>query len=256
MKLTAYVSDGHRIDVRPAPIERDWMSATHQRFAYRCLPLNIANAHGWEILCPSGFVATWNGGKGKEAIEIFPDAGSVAPAVSHFAHGVLTFHVPCLFQTEQGFDLMVQGPINRPKDGIAALSGIVETDWAPYSFTMNWVFTRPGAAVRFEKDEPYCHVFPLQRGQLEAFTPKVAPLAENPELKRDHESWMTQRGQFIMDLQQENSAARDEGWQRSYFRGHGGNTPNTRLRLKDFERTSQDVCSDGASPQGAPNRND
>ena len=29
-----------------APVERDWMEATNQRFAYRCLPLNIANAYG------------------------------------------------------------------------------------------------------------------------------------------------------------------------------------------------------------------
>ena len=49
---------------------------------------------------------------------------------------------------------------------------------------------------------------------------------------------MIQRDQFIKDLQRENSAARDEGWQRSYFRGHGDNAPNTRLRLKDFERKS------------------
>lgn len=69
MKLIAYLSDGHRIDLRPAPHERPWMDATDQRFAYRCLPLNIANAHGREILCPSGFVAVWNGGTGKDAIE-------------------------------------------------------------------------------------------------------------------------------------------------------------------------------------------
>src|ERR671914_419696 len=128
MKLIAYMIDGHRMDIRPAPIEREWMDNTGERFAYRCLPLNIANAHGWEILCPSGFVAAWNGGRDKDAIEIFPDEGTVAPA-------------------------------------------IIETDWAPYSFTMNWQFTRPGAAVRFEKDEPYCHIFPVRRGQLEAFEP-------------------------------------------------------------------------------------
>jgi hypothetical protein len=235
MKLTAYVSDGHRLNLRPAPLERAWMNATDERFAYRCLPLNIANAHGWEILCPSGFVAAWNGGRGKEAIEIFADEGTTAPAVSHFAHGVLTFHVPCLFQTEPGFDLMVQGPINRPKDSIAPLSGIIETDWAPYSFTMNWVFTRPGAAVRFEKDEPYCHVFPLRRGQLEAFTPQVRPMSDNPGLQKDHDAWLSGRRDFLNELQREDSPARDEGWQRSYFRGAGDNVPNTRLRLKDFE---------------------
>ena len=44
MKLIAHVIDGHHVDIRPAPVERDWMEATNQRFAYRCLPLNIANA--------------------------------------------------------------------------------------------------------------------------------------------------------------------------------------------------------------------
>src|SRR5690606_30494589 len=51
MKLTAHVLDGHTLDVRPAPRERTWMDATDQRYAYRCLPLDIANAHGWELLC-------------------------------------------------------------------------------------------------------------------------------------------------------------------------------------------------------------
>jgi Family of unknown function (DUF6065) len=52
MKLIAYMIDGHRMDIRPAPIEREWMDNTGERFAYRCLPLNIANAHGWEIFVP------------------------------------------------------------------------------------------------------------------------------------------------------------------------------------------------------------
>ena len=35
------------------------MEATNQRYAYRCLPLNIANAYGWEVLCNAGFLAMW-----------------------------------------------------------------------------------------------------------------------------------------------------------------------------------------------------
>jgi hypothetical protein len=137
MKLIAHVIDGHQVDIRPAPVERDWMEATNQRFAYRCLPLNIANAYGWEVLCNASFLAMWTGGSTIDAIVIEPEPGTIAPAVSHFGHGILTFHLPCLFRTEPGAELMVQGPINRPKDGIAALSGIIETDWSPYSFTMN-----------------------------------------------------------------------------------------------------------------------
>jgi hypothetical protein len=38
MKLVAYVIDGHPFEIRPAPLERDWMEKTDQRFVYRCLP--------------------------------------------------------------------------------------------------------------------------------------------------------------------------------------------------------------------------
>ena len=85
--------DGHQVDIRPAPVERDWMEATNQRYAYRCLPLNIANAYGWEVLCNAGFLAMWNGKTTNDAIIIQADPGTTAPAVSHFGHGILTFHL-------------------------------------------------------------------------------------------------------------------------------------------------------------------
>src|SRR4051812_34567331 len=184
MKFVCHVIDGHSVDIRPAPFERDWMSATDQRFAYRCLPLNIANAHGWEILCGQSLTAVWNGGKGIDAITINEEGGQPgALAVSHFGGGILTFHVPCLFETEPGFDLMAQGPINLPKDGIAALSGIIEADWSPYTFTMNWQMTRAGLPVHFSKGEPFCHVFPVRRADLEEAEPVMTVLSKSPELQ-------------------------------------------------------------------------
>ncbi|AIM02725.1 hypothetical protein VP03_05755 [Sinorhizobium meliloti] len=98
------------------------MNGTNQRFAYRCLPLNIANAHGWEILNAAGFSAVWDGGERENAVRNRPDPVTHAPAVSHFGSGTLTFHMPCLFKTDSGTDLFVTGPLNRPKDGIAALT--------------------------------------------------------------------------------------------------------------------------------------
>jgi hypothetical protein len=42
MKLTLFTLGGPPPLIRPEPVERDWMDASPQRFAYRCLPLNIA----------------------------------------------------------------------------------------------------------------------------------------------------------------------------------------------------------------------
>jgi hypothetical protein len=245
MKLKVYAFDGQRIGIRPAPVERAWMDASPDRFAYRCLPLNIANAHGWEVLCPSGFAATWSGEAGTDSITVTAAAGTQAPAVSHFGSGVLTFHVPCLFRTEPGFDLMVQGPVNSPKDSIAALTGIIETDWAPYTFTMNWIFTRPGTTVRFESGEPFCHLFPVQRGALEDVKPELHVISEEPELKKLYDQWQMNRSFFNMDLKRAGTKANADKWQKLYYRGlNPDSTPNrvqdhrTRVRLRPFVKSA------------------
>jgi hypothetical protein len=241
MKLVAYLLDGHHVDIRPAPVERDWMDATGERFAYRCLPLNIANAHGWEILCPAGFKATWNGNTDIAAVTIEYADKNVQPfAISHFGHGTLTFHIPCLFRTEPGWDLMVQGPINRPKDGIGALAGVIETDWAPYTFTMNWLFTQPEVDVYFDKGEPFCHIFPVQHGALAAVEPEIRALSSDAELERQYRTWNDSRLKFNAELQQPGSQAQSDRWQKTYYRGvrpdgtPGGQEHLTRLRLRPF----------------------
>jgi hypothetical protein len=242
MQLTAYVLEGHEIEIRPAPTERDWMNESTERFAYRCLPLNIANAYGWQIHARWGFEAEWLGGAHPDAVRVTPDAGSTAPAIGHFGGGTLTFHVPCLFRTEPGFDLMVQGPINAPKDAIAPLTGIIETDWAPYTFTMNWRFTRAKQKVRFKRGEPFCHIFPIRRGDIERFDPNCSELSEHPELEDEMEAWKESRGALIESLKEPGASARDS-WQRLYFRGldpKGQKVPavehRTRLKLKSFAR--------------------
>jgi hypothetical protein len=247
MKLTAYVIDGHSIAIRPAPVERNWMDGFDQRFAYRCLPLSIANAYGWEILCPVGITAIWNGGRALNAVTVTVDEGNTAPALGHFGYGILTFHVPCLFRTEAGFDLMVSGPINRPKDAIAPLTGVIETDWSPYSFTMNWQFTRSQSEVRFEKGEPFCHIIPIRRADIESIEPEIHLLSENPELKRAHEDWTANRNRFNVDLQKPGSDAQNEKWQKLYHRAimpdgitKGAVDHRTRIKVREFKKREND----------------
>jgi hypothetical protein len=231
MELTCYVEgDGGGFEIRPAAARRDWMDAAPDRHPYRCLPLVVANGYGWEILSPVGFSAIWNGGPHRDGLVILEDPGTAAPARSHFGSGILTFRLPLIFRTDPGTDLMVQGPINRPKDAIAPLTGLVESDWGPFSFTMNWMFTRARTAVRFRKGEPICHLFPVERGALERVVPKMMPLSARPDLEASHAEWSTARKQFNDDLKVEGSQARRIKWQKHYQRGtdfHGNPGPAT-----------------------------
>ena len=173
-----------------------------------------------------------------------PNRSSRPPAaISHFGHGVLTFHVPIVFRTPPGVDLYVTGPINSPKDGIAPLTGIVETDWLPFSFTMNWLFTRSAQRVRFAAGEPFCHVFPVARGAIEAVEPEIAALSSDPDLHARHDAWAESRAAFNRDLADPQSQASLERWQKLYQRGRdaagvpaGAAGHRTRLRARPFAR--------------------
>ena len=244
MRLTAFRIDSTAPTLRAAHAAREWMDMTSERFAYRCLPLTMANSHGWEILCPASVEIFWNGGAALSDVQIVPLGSSRTPipefVVSHFGGGVLTFHTGYLFRTDPGYNLHVSGPVNQAKDGAAALTGIVETDWLPQPFTMNWRFTAPGGPLTFEEGEPFCHIFPVARDLVEQVEPEIRPLSSDPELKRRHDQWAESRAAFNRELRVSGSAAQQEKWQKHYSRGrHPDGTPGpddhrTKLKLREF----------------------
>jgi hypothetical protein len=246
MELTAYLHPGWAPLIRPAPATRPWMDLTPESFAYRCLPLNIANAHGWEILTPCGFQAVWDGGSGVDAIEIelAEGANPQRAPVSLFGQGLITFHVEAIFRTSPGWNLWIGGSPNRQKDGIAPLTGIIETDWSPFTFTMNWRFTRPGHWIGFEPMEPFGFLFPVERAAVEAFEPAFVPLDDDPATEARFRAWSQARDEFHARMQREPPKAPADRWQKHYYRGVdvAGEVLITdhqsKLRLKPFDRTA------------------
>lgn len=243
MELICYLHPGWAPLIRPAPATRAWMDASPDAFAYRCLPLNIANAHGWEVLSPCGFEASWNGGGAPADVEVRLDPGSdgARAPVGLFGQGVLTFHVEGVIRTPPGWNLMVGGSPNAPKDGIFPLSGVIETDWSPFTFTMNWRFTRPHHPVRFEAGEPFCFLFPVQRGAVEAFEPKFLPMSDEPDLPERFGAWSRARDTFQAGVRASPPALPSKHWQKHYYRGVdiegriGTEDHQSKLRLKPFD---------------------
>jgi hypothetical protein len=273
--------------IRAAPVERDWMDASIQRFAYRCLPLTIANQAGWLIHNPVTFVAEWDGGphaynlrigfpadenNGTDLVQ--PSVITVAAGVagldpagphgpdrrisSHFGSGVVTITLPYLFRTPPSINLWVKGPSNWIKDGAQALEGIVESDWSPATFTMNWKLTRPNCRVRFDCGEPICMVVPVWRGLAESLHPVRSSLSTRPDLQKQYEEWNQAREEFLRALRTRQPEAVRAGWQRDYTKGTmpGGATApqhQTKLRLREFQRYQppNDASSDLADESAA-----
>jgi hypothetical protein len=243
LKIICYPTTDEAPRIIPASREREWMDTTVNSFAYRCLPLNIANAHGWCVLNDAPFTAVWDGQDGLDGIKVRHSEfeGMRMTASSHFGFGILTFQVPCILRTEPDYDLWVTGPTNMFKDSIQPLSALVETDWAPSTFTMNWRFTRRDTPVAFEKDEPICMFFPIQHSLIETVDPELRPLASNRQLQNEYLGWSSSRKAFLEEVRIEGSDANRKGWEKDYFRGLTKNglsradNHRTKLGLKPFK---------------------
>ncbi len=242
MDFTCFVYPGWEPRIRPASSQRGWMDAAPESFAYRCLPLAIANSHGWEVLSACGFEVEWNGGSAADDVIVRGDPGAHAQDLPQalFGLGTITIHVQGLFRTPPGWNLAVGGPPNGGKDAITALSGIVETDWSPYTFTMNWRLTRPHHVVRFEENEPIAFITPIQRGAAEAMVPQFRPIDDDPDLKARFEAWSVSRNAFQQAVRDRPPVKPAEKWQKFYYRGlmPDGTCPfpahQSKLQVRDF----------------------
>lgn len=258
MQLKCYVYDGWAPRIRAAGPARGWMDDAPEAFPYRCLPLAMANGHGWEILAAGGFEVEWNGGPAASDLVVRADAGtgSADAPVSLFGLGIFTVHVQALFRTPPGWNLWLAGPPNSGKDGAAPLTGLIETDWSPYTFTINWQMTRPGHTVRFEENEVIASFFPVERGVVERFEPAFARIEDDAALKHAFETWSASRDAFQEAVRVNPPVKPADKWQKLYYRGLSpdGTCPEadhqTRLRLAEFANPG--LCGPAAEAMKRP----
>jgi Family of unknown function (DUF6065) len=237
--ITAYRTPENSFypEIVPASADRHWMDEGTRGWANRCLPLRIANANGWFVLNPAAIEVEWNGQRALDALTIKSNAGEDSLAQSMFGFGIITFVIPYLFRTPAGVNMLARGPANQPKDGIAPLEGIIETDWLPFAFTMNWQVTRPGVKIRFEQGEPIAMLTPLRRGDTESFMPEIRNLTSEPALQEKFDRWLLDRQEAARLKQESNYQAKVK--QGHYIRGedHAGaraTEHQANLKVKQF----------------------
>jgi hypothetical protein len=244
--LIGYITRDNGAQIMPAPNSRAWMpemSQTRTGWPTRCLPMVIANQSGWVLSNRIGFTAMWVAEKNGVDVVVQPDkrgAEEFLP-ISHFGGGILTWPVPFLFRTPPGYNLLVRGPANYPKDGACAFEGIVETDWASATFTMNWKLTRKLMPVRFEVGEPICMIVPQRRGELEEFAPELRYIESDEALESKYAFFLRSRSAAKQIEQIERVAAGEHvEWQNDYMQNRhadgeeGVPDHQTRRHLRSF----------------------
>lgn len=219
--------------VKPSTHKRAWMDDTVDKFAYRCLPMNIANQHSWTVECPGDITATWSGGDGSEDLSIDYIGEHIFKfALSEFGYGVLTFHTDFVLTTEEKVCIYCKGPANSHRKIIQPLEGIIETFWLPFTFTMNWKFTEPGT-VEFKKGDPMFCFFPIELDYVEDFSINVKRIRDDEILHNKYQEYSASRKDHI-----DTGHTDDQSWQKHYMKGtcpysnHKAPGHKTNLKLK------------------------
>lgn len=265
LTITAYSAWGFEIQIVPAYKRRDWMDTAAAGFPYACLPMSIANMGGWFVLAPHACRAQWNGGASPaDLVVTIPDPPKPPPGVvagrtwskappgiqaqSAVGHGIITWTLGYIFRTPPGWNILCRGPANMVKDGIAPLEGLVETDWAQGSFSMNWKFTRPGV-VTFEKDEPIAMLVPQRRGELEQFACRKAELSSNPQLADGYRKWIESRTNFLAAQRAGDPDALRRKYEKHYMHGvttTGEQGPADHQKMRELARFEEPPAKEGA----------
>ena len=203
MKLIAYQSYEYNCQkLVLAARTREWMDKTPSAFAYHCLPLVMANSLGWFVINDVPCEMEWDGSEASDGLKIWPteeltEVQQHFLPSSHFGSGVVTFHAEFMFWTDKKISLITKGPANMPKHGIQSLEGIIETDWLPYPFTMNWKMTSKNTRVRFERGEPIAQIIPYPSDIIGDTEPEILDLqSSNPELYAKYEDYRKKRVVF------------------------------------------------------------
>lgn len=84
---------------------------------------------------------------------------------------------------------------------------------------MNWQFTRANHKVRFEADEAFAFIFPVERAALETFESRFAPLDSAPEISTAFHDWSRSRDAFQTTMAQNPALRPADRWQKHYYRG-------------------------------------
>jgi hypothetical protein len=227
IQIKAIQLEANPMRIVPGSKTRQWMDETPNKFAYRCLPLQIANTFGWDIYPNCNFMINWTGEISNDTLHAHYEEDGYHFVSSPFGSGIFTMHSGYMFRTDPDWDLLVCGPVNDDRiDWATPLVGVVETSWLSFTFTVNWKLHKAGTYT-WPKDVPIARIVPVPH-KYEVETEMVM-LYDEPEVADEYKIWCEDRDQGTRDLKEAYAIQGKAGsvefgkpsteWEKNYYCG-------------------------------------
>lgn len=175
-------------EIKQSRLKRDWMDATYNKHAYRCLPMTAANVNGWEMILPQDVVIQMDAPDTVPRVlqgEFFEGRALVMPSIV----GIISFCTSWVIGTEEGYDTWISGSPNYFVDGASPLTATIPTYWWPDEFNMNWKINKIGEPVIFEKGMPFVFFNIYKNDLLENVNFNTENIWDKKDLMEQRESY-------------------------------------------------------------------
>lgn len=162
-KITVYKRDNYDVNFDVLGIKRDWMDASWDHHAYRCLPVTLANFLGWTFSFPKDISFIWN----SQTTQVEIVSGKEY-ADTRRANQSISFNSGLVFESDENITLMTMPVPNQFIDGIQAFTALLSTSVFRGPLPIVYKVTRPDTLITIPAGTPIGSIMPISLTALES----------------------------------------------------------------------------------------
>lgn len=166
INFEVYKDDGPTANIEPLSAKRDWMEATFDKHAYRCLPVTLTNQLGWAISFPEDITFMWDG-----QISTSGEHVKVLNGEKYIQTGrgqaTVSFETGLVFRTPKNYSLLTYNIPNMFIDGVAPYTTLISSSFFEGPLPVAWKITKPFVPITIKANQPVAAVFPISLTEIQ-----------------------------------------------------------------------------------------
>ena len=184
INFEVYKDEGPVANIEPLSAKRDWMEATFDKHAYRCLPVTLTNQLGWAISFPEDITFMWDGQISTSGEHVKVLAGEKYIQTGR-GQATVSFETGLVFRTPENYSLLTYNVPNMFMEGVAPYTTIISSSFFEGPLPVAWKVTKPFVPITIKAGQPIAAVFPISLTEIQGSTLTIKNIKDLIRVKRE-----------------------------------------------------------------------
>ena len=184
INFEVYKDNGPVANIEPLSAKRDWMEATFDKHAYRCLPVTLTNQLGWAISFPEDITFMWDGQISTSGEHVKVLAGDKYVQTGR-GQATVSFETGLVFRTPENYSLLTYNVPNMFMEGVSPYTTIISSSFFEGPLPVAWKVTKPFVPITIKAGQPVAAVFPISLTEIQGSVLTVKDIKDLVRVKRE-----------------------------------------------------------------------